>query len=133
MSAAQPLISDLVDQHYQTLYRFALSLARNEADASDLTQQTFFLFATKGQQLRDPKKAKSWLATTLYREFLHNKRRSNRFDPIATPSSDSTDGADEPSFTPDLPQQLDAASALSVVRWSGANRIDELSGLGNEV
>jgi DNA-directed RNA polymerase specialized sigma24 family protein len=30
-----------VDAHYAPLYRFALSLALNQADAGDLVQQTF--------------------------------------------------------------------------------------------
>jgi RNA polymerase sigma-70 factor, ECF subfamily len=72
----------LVDQQYAALYRFALSLARSEADAADLTQQTFFLWASKGDQLRDSTKAKSWLFTTLYREFLNRRRHEVRFPKV---------------------------------------------------
>jgi RNA polymerase sigma-70 factor, ECF subfamily len=72
----------LVDQQYAALYRFALSLAKSEADAGDLTQQTFFLWASKGQQLRDRSKAKSWLFTTLYREFLNRHRHEVRFPKV---------------------------------------------------
>ena len=68
----------LVERHYQALYRFALSLSRSESDASDLTQQTFYLWAAKGHQLRDQTKAKTWLFTTLYREFLAIRRRAER-------------------------------------------------------
>src|SRR5258707_4414770 len=32
---------ELVAEHYKPLYKFAYSLTRAEADASDLTQQTF--------------------------------------------------------------------------------------------
>jgi RNA polymerase sigma factor (sigma-70 family) len=72
----------LVAQEYAALYRFALSLAKSEADAADLTQQTFFLWASKGEQLRDSSKAKSWLFTTLYREFLNRRRHEVRFPKI---------------------------------------------------
>ncbi len=72
----------LVDRQYAPLYRFALSLAKSEADAADLTQQTFFLWASKGRQLRDSSKAKSWLFTTLYREFLNRHRHEVRFPKI---------------------------------------------------
>ena len=67
--------TQLVDAHYAPLYRFALSLTKNSSDAGDLTQQTFFVWARKGDQLRDASKAKSWLFTTLYREFLRGRRR----------------------------------------------------------
>jgi RNA polymerase sigma-70 factor, ECF subfamily len=69
----------LVEDFYMPLYRFALSLSRNESDAADLTQQTFFLWASKGHQLRDPSKVKTWLFTSLYREFLGRKRQQDRF------------------------------------------------------
>ena len=45
------VFTQLVDAHYTALYRFALSLARNGADAGDLVQQTFFIWATKGASL----------------------------------------------------------------------------------
>lgn len=65
----------LVDAWYEPLYRFAYSLAKRPEEASDLTQQTFYRWARKGHTLRDAAKAKSWLFTTLYREFLDQRRR----------------------------------------------------------
>jgi len=72
----------LVDRQYAPLFRFALSLSKSEAEAADLTQQTFFLWAAKGNQLRDRSKAKSWLFTTLYREFLGRRRHEVRFPQV---------------------------------------------------
>ena len=69
----------LVEQHYAALYRFALSLSGHESDASDLVQETFYLLATKGHQLLDRTKVKSWLFTTLYRLFTGGRRRLIRF------------------------------------------------------
>jgi RNA polymerase sigma-70 factor (ECF subfamily) len=69
---------DLVRTYHAPLYRFALSMTRNDPDANDLTQQTFFVWATKGHTLRDRAKVKTWLFTTLYREFLRNRRNQQR-------------------------------------------------------
>ncbi len=76
--AADDFFRSLVEAHYEGLYRFAHSLCRNEHQACDLTQQTFVVYAEKGSALRNPEKAKSWLFTTLYREFLHQYRRNRR-------------------------------------------------------
>jgi RNA polymerase sigma factor (sigma-70 family) len=69
----------VVEQHYAALYRFALSLSGHESDASDLVQETFYLLATRGHQLLDRAKVKSWLFTTLYRSFTGGRRRLLRF------------------------------------------------------
>lgn len=73
--AQLPDFDQLVEAHYNPLYRFAYSLSKNEHEACDLTQQTFLTYARKGSSLRDPAKVKSWLFTTLYREFLRVRRR----------------------------------------------------------
>src|SRR5271169_3856312 len=74
-----PDFESVVAQYYEPLYKFAFSLTRSEADACDLTQQTFYVWATKGHQLRDLTKVKTWLFTTLHRQFLETRRRHNRF------------------------------------------------------
>ncbi|PSU34027.1 RNA polymerase subunit sigma-24 [Photobacterium lutimaris] len=74
-SQSQHDYNQLVDQYYVKLYRFAYSLTNSQADACDLTQQVFCIWLEKGHQLREPDKVKTWLFTTLYREFLHAKRK----------------------------------------------------------
>src|SRR3954454_16205728 len=69
----------IVSEQYAALFRFALSLTRSESDAQDLTQQTFYIWATKGHQLRDLSKVKTWLFTTLHRAFLKARQRQSRF------------------------------------------------------
>src|ERR1700759_3640257 len=70
---------ELVNLYYRDLYRFGLSLTGSEADAADLTQETFYIWANKGHQLQKVASVKSWLFTTLHREFLKTCRRRNRF------------------------------------------------------
>ena len=95
----------IVSQHYEPLYRFALSLTRTEADACDLTQQTFYVWATKGHQLRDRTKVKSWLFTTLHREFLNMRNRAVRF-----PHVELSDANEElPIISPEMVNTLDSA------------------------
>ncbi|HEY4284973.1 MAG TPA: RNA polymerase sigma factor [Chthoniobacterales bacterium] len=69
----------LVNLYYRDLYRFGLSLTKSEADAADLTQQTFYIWASKGHQLRQSSSVKGWLLTTLHREFLQLRRSQQRF------------------------------------------------------
>lgn len=69
---------DIVDQHYRGLFSFAHSLTGNEHAAADLVQQAFYRWAHKGGQLRDRTKVKTWLYTTLHREFLQVLRRDHR-------------------------------------------------------
>ena len=82
--ADDPAFEQLVNRYYRDLYRFGFSLTGNEADACDLTQQTFYVWASKGHQLKNPAGVKAWLFTTLYREFLKICRRRKRIadDPI---------------------------------------------------
>lgn len=101
----------LVALYYEPLYRFAFSLARTEPDACDLTQQTFYIWASKGQQLRDAKKVKTWLFTTLHREFLQSRRRENRF-----PHVELELAADELPLVPTLPScGFDTAHAVAML------------------
>ena len=70
---------DAVSAYYEPLYRFALGLSRSEADAADLTQRAFERYGEKADSLRDQSKTKTWLFTTLYRDFLQQKRHATRF------------------------------------------------------
>jgi RNA polymerase sigma-70 factor (ECF subfamily) len=101
----------VVAGYYEPLYRFAISLTRSEADACDLTQQTFYMWASKGHQLRDPSKAKTWLFTTLYRAFLQSRRTLIRF-----PHSELTEmDADLPVILPEAGRRLDAMQAVEAL------------------
>ncbi len=107
-SAKRPDFESLVEQYYRPLYQFAFSLTQSESDACDLTQQTFYIWATKGHQLRDVSKVKSWLFTTLHREFLESRRRQKRF-----PHYELSQVDDElPAISPARVSQLDSAQLL---------------------
>jgi RNA polymerase sigma-70 factor (ECF subfamily) len=105
---ADPDFENLVALYYRDLFRFAYSLARNESEAADFTQQTFYLWARKGHQLRESGQVKSWLFTTLHREFLQVRRRQRRF-----PELELEEAAGElPEIAPEAMARMDGETVL---------------------
>jgi RNA polymerase sigma factor (sigma-70 family) len=102
----------LVERFYRMLYQFAFSLTRSEADASDLAQQTFFVWAEKGSQLRDQSKVKSWLFTSLHRAFLQSRRRQTRFHHCELSDVES----ELPPVSPPEVNRLDSSQVLEALR-----------------
>jgi len=107
----------LVARYYGPLYQFAFSLTRSEADACDLTQQTFYVWANKGHQLRDSEKVKTWLFTTLHRQFLESRRRQIRFPHQELEAAET----ELPVLLPSAISQLDTALVLTML-----GRVDEV-------
>jgi RNA polymerase sigma factor (sigma-70 family) len=106
------IFENLATQHYEQLYRFALSLTGAEPDARDLTQQTFYIWASKGHQLRDRSKVKTWLFTTLHRAFLEIRRRKSRFPHHAL---DDVAPEDLPVFSADFSNVVDSSRVLAAL------------------
>jgi RNA polymerase sigma-70 factor (ECF subfamily) len=79
MPSEQQAFEEAVNAYYQPLFRFAVGLSRSESDAADLTQRAFERFAEKSGTLRDKTRTKTWLFTTLYRDFLQQRRHATRF------------------------------------------------------
>ena len=127
----------LAEDYYASLYRFALALARRESDAADLTQQTFYLWAAKGHQLRDPSKAKTWLFTSLYRASLAQKRREVRFaeseadialasTPVPVSLVNKLDGATAQQALLAMPEKYRAPLSLFYLREHSYREIAEI-------
>jgi RNA polymerase sigma-70 factor (ECF subfamily) len=106
----------LVRRYYRDLYYFAFSLAGNEAEASDLVQETFYIWASKSNQLREFTKARSWLFTTLHREFLQVRRRRSRYQEHELDEVEQ----ELPRVAPEAVNRIDAATALQFLA-----RVDE--------
>ena len=102
---------ELVARHYEPLFQFAFSLTRDESDACDLTQQTFCIWAVKGHQLRDATKVKTWLFTTLHREFLGSRRRQTRFPHVELEGA----AAELPVVSPAVISSHDTAQVLATL------------------
>ena len=109
MNKDDNIFEEVVNSYYQSLYRFALTLTRSESDAGDLTQSAFERLFRKPDQLRDPSKAKTWLFTTLYRLFLEQRRRADRFPHV------TVEDMDLPASESDTTTPIDAEAVSSAL------------------
>ena len=98
---------EVVNAHYESLYRFAYSLAQREEDARDLTQETFAQLARKAGQIQDKSKIKSWLFTTLYRAFIDTKRWKTRHPHVEVEAANF----ELPVSQPEGAERIDATAA----------------------
>jgi RNA polymerase sigma-70 factor (ECF subfamily) len=71
-------LHDLIDAHYQALYRYAYRLSGSSADAEDLTQEAFGKAFARLGQLREPDKARGWLFRILRNAYLRRIRDEKR-------------------------------------------------------
>ena len=109
--AADVDFEGLVDLYYPSLFRFALSLTHQESDACDLTQQTFYVWARKGHQLQDASKVKSWLFTTLHREYLQRRRKVTRYCDVELSQADH----ELPEVAPPPISEIDGETVLEAL------------------
>ena len=100
-----------VETHYAGLFAFALSLAGNRDDACELTQEAFCRFASKGHQIRDRAKIKTWLFTTLYRVFLGWKRRETHLPHVEMSSVEP----ELPHLAPEAAEGADAGLVMDAL------------------
>lgn len=101
-----------VSEYYSEVFRFALSLTRNETAASDLTQEAYGRLASHGPKIKDPARLKSWLMTTCYREFLRERRHQVRFPHVEV----SLVQDDLPDVTPEFLIQMDANAVMTALQ-----------------
>eukprot|EP00903_Cladosiphon_okamuranus_P004199 g4197.t1 len=82
------------------------------ADAKELDWETFCIWAAKNAQLRDRSKAKTWLFTTLHREFLGQRRKMSRFsdEPLDEAMVNEAGSNDD-----DAERQMDGQRAVEIL------------------
>jgi RNA polymerase sigma-70 factor, ECF subfamily len=71
-------LRELIDAHYEALYRYAYRLGGHAGDAEDLVQETFGKAMRKMDQLRNPDRVKPWLYRILRNLYLHKVRDDKR-------------------------------------------------------
>jgi RNA polymerase sigma-70 factor, ECF subfamily len=97
-------LHDLIDSHYQALYRYAFRLSGSSADAEDLTQETFGKAMSRISQLREPDRARGWLFRILRNAYLRRIRDEKRHRIVPLDSV-----GDLPERPSDVPADLDPA------------------------
>lgn len=97
-------IRELIDAHYDSLYRYAYRLSGSATDAEDLTQDTFGKALTKLPQLREVRHAKAWLFRILRNAYLHKIRDQQRHRTVPLDHEEDVAQATE-----DPPSEVDPA------------------------
>jgi RNA polymerase sigma-70 factor (ECF subfamily) len=83
--------SALLDDHADALYGYCLHLARHEADAEDLLQETLMHAMRGHDRLRDPQRVRPWLftiATNAWRDRQRARRRRPTTVPLDPETAD---------------------------------------------
>jgi RNA polymerase sigma-70 factor (ECF subfamily) len=102
-------VASLVEQHYESLYRYAYRLSGVQADAEDLTQEAFCKAQAQLSTLRDPERAKPWLFSILRNAYLHRARTDRSHRQISLDAIGDVP-ADPPLEVPEIgPEQLQLA------------------------
>ena len=80
-------IEKLFNDHYGFIYKYLLSLCRNESLAEELTQETFFRAYINIKSLKNDAKALSWLcriAKNLYFSWYNETKKLTDLENAST-------------------------------------------------
>ena len=105
-------LEQIAAELYPQLYRYALSLCRDEAEAGDLAQEAFLILARRQRQIRDASKVKFWLFTTLRREFLRGARQKTAHPSVELGANE----AEEPTIPANVAQTADGHTVMEALR-----------------
>jgi RNA polymerase sigma-70 factor (ECF subfamily) len=87
--------ADMLLEHFDGLYSYAVALSRNRVDAEDLVQETYVRAFRAVGRLRKESNIKSWLFTILRNIWLNQLRQSR--------AAVQMSGMDIDQFVPELP------------------------------
>lgn len=102
-------LRELIDAHYEPLYRYAYRLSGNASDAEDLVQDTFGKAMRKMDQLRNPELVKPWLYRILRNLYLHRVRDEKRRRVVPVENLGELPAREESGVPTIDPQRLQAA------------------------
>lgn len=106
-TATLPAFDTLIDTYQREIYRYALHLTRNPADADDLYQDTFLKAYKAYDRLDASANYRAWLYRIATNTFLSARRKAGRERPLDM----ETDG-EVPAAHFDQPASMDARDLL---------------------
>jgi RNA polymerase sigma-70 factor, ECF subfamily len=105
--ATMPSFESVLDSYQREIYRYALHLARNQADADDLYQETFLKAYKAFDRLDAGANFRAWLYRIATNTFLSGRRKAARERPL-----DSEVDGEIAAPVHDQPASLDARDLL---------------------
>lgn len=89
----QQTAEKLYEACYMRVYSYAMTLAKNEDTASEITQETFFRAMTTKQTFRGESECFSWLCAIAKNIFIDSTRKASRYggEPDENLADTSTD------------------------------------------
>ena len=126
MEGIEPQFWSLIEEHWESLWRFSLGLTGSEDDAKDLVSDTVLDAHKSFGSLRTPQAFKSFLFTIAHRRYLRGRWRKRIFATLEEAMHLGHDDAPESSY--DLGLLLHALQALPE-KQKEALLLFEISGL----
>jgi len=77
-TAVQSPVQQFVDLYYLPVFRFAVRLCDDPANALALTDRTFRVALERRCSLPVPANVRAWLLSILFHKFLESRERSRR-------------------------------------------------------
>lgn len=103
--------AELMQRHYEPVFRLVTSIVRNPQDARDLCQDIWLTVWRQLSRFRGEAKFSTWLHPIAVRRSLDHLRRRrrwfDRFIPFATAGDETSSGAPEPADPSDVRASLE--------------------------
>ena len=112
LEGRQDAFSALYERYFPSVFDFLTRLLRSRDEAADVAQDTFIKALEQLATLKKPERFKSWLFTTLHREFLGSRRRLTKFPHIDMKNAEP----ELPNIAPDVVDKLDAGIVMDALQ-----------------
>ena len=105
---------ELMSRHRESLFRFVYRYVANEADAADLTEETFFRIYEKADRFRPKARVTTWMFTiagNLCRDFIRKNKKRSRDLSLDAEVGDETSATIMGAFASNSDDPSEAASS----------------------